>query len=344
MALFGANLGVDSHTGYTPKAPKQQYLNSQGWVVWSACLAITDVCYSLFTQTTPKANPLQGQDSVMSIDDESMPFQQTAPISSEEPLLEPTYRSIHASSHQDDPEALDATPAAPLSRLKRRREQEDEEEEEPPQDQAEESETDLPMEDALEEEQDVAVPSSQPEPTFRPEPTKLDVLQRMMAAARSPPKAGRPRVLPGVAKEFLENEAELDLEEDGFYNRLDDEDDDAEGDGVVENLVDDAARTKEQEIEDARRRAEIDRYVDMFCLGTPADPFPAENTPKRKMPEGKRLPKRSSRENTRANGVTASTECSAVTTKMTTTNARPGKSGAKSWTDAHGNLMQIWRS
>lgn len=200
----------------------------------------------------------------MSIDDESMPFQQTAPISSEEPLLEPTYRSHHASSHQDDPEALDATPAAPLSRLKRRREQEDEEEE-PSRDQAEESETDVPMEDAPEEEEDVAVPSSQPEPTFRPEPAKLDVLQRMMAAARSPPKADRPRALPGVAKEFLENEAELDLEEDGFYNRLDDEDDDAEGDGVVENLVDDAARTKEQEIEDARRRAEIDRYVDM-CL------------------------------------------------------------------------------
>ena len=44
-----------------------------------------------------------------------------------------------------------------------------------------------------------------------------------------------------------------------FFNRLDDENDDAEGDGVVENLVDDAERSKEQELEDARRRAEIDR-------------------------------------------------------------------------------------
>ncbi|KAI5455201.1 hypothetical protein NCC49_000017 [Naganishia albida] len=251
MALLGANLGVDPHAGYTPKRPKQQYLNSQG----------------LFTQTTPKLNPLQGQDSVMSIDDESMPFQQTAPISSEEPLLDPTYRSNHASSHQDDPEALDATPVASLSRLKRRREQEDEEDQEPPQDKADEPENDLPMEDAgveeeeeeEEEEEDVAVPSSQPEPTFRPESAKLDVLQRMMAAARSPPKADRPHALSGMAKEYLENEAELDLEEDAFFNRLDDEDDDAEGDGVVENLVDDAARTKEQELEDALRRAEIDR-------------------------------------------------------------------------------------
>ena len=199
----------------------------------------------------------------MSIDDESMPFQQTAAISSEEPLLEPTYRSNHASSHHSNQDALDvtSTPAAPLSRLKRRRErEEDEDEEEAAPVQPDESDIDLPMEEAQDEE-DVAVPSSQPEPTFRPESAKVDVLQRMMAAARSPPKADRPRALPGMAKEFLENEAELDLEEDTFYTRLDDEDDDAEGDGVVENLVDDAARSKEQELEDARRRAEIDRYV-----------------------------------------------------------------------------------
>lgn len=198
----------------------------------------------------------------MSIDDESMPFQQTAAISSEEPLLEPTYRSNHASSHQSNPEAwgVTFTPAAPLSRLKRRREREEvEDEEESAPVQPDESEIDLPLENAGAEEEDVAVPSSQPEPTFRPEPAKVDVLQRMMAAARSPPKADRPRALPGMVKEFLENEAELDLEEDAFYNRLDDEDDDAEGDGVVENLVDDTARSKEQELEDARRRAEIDR-------------------------------------------------------------------------------------
>lgn len=30
MALFGAELGSDPHTGYTPRPPKKQYLNSQG--------------------------------------------------------------------------------------------------------------------------------------------------------------------------------------------------------------------------------------------------------------------------------------------------------------------------
>lgn len=217
---------------------------------------------SLFTQTTPKLNGLQGQES-MNLDDESMPLQRDSAISSEheDSLLEPTYRSNHASSLQDDLEQLEetSTPRASLSRLKRRREEGDEAEPPSPPDVAEAI---MPVRnmDVDAEDEEVAMPSSQPEPSPRSRP-QLDAMQTLMAAARRPP-SDRIRANPALLKAYLDGEAELDLEDDnGFFNRLDDENDDAEGDGVVENLVDDAERTKEQELEDARRRAEIDRYV-----------------------------------------------------------------------------------
>lgn len=208
-------------------------------------------------------NALQGQESIH-LDDESMPFHRDTAISSEheEPLLEPTYRSIHASSLQSDPEMQEetSTPRASLSRLKRRREEDEEEVPPPP---PRDASPDLPIRNAAvnPEDEEIAMPSSQPEPSPRSRPA-LDAMQTLMAAARKPPNRDRPQGMSSRAKEFLENEAELDLEEDGhFFTRLDDEDDDAEGDGVVENLVDDAERSKEQELEDAKRRAEIDRYV-----------------------------------------------------------------------------------
>lgn len=57
MAMFGANVGADPHTGYTPKPVEKQYLNSQGWVR-GACvinLLLISYCiqslYSNHTQT-----------------------------------------------------------------------------------------------------------------------------------------------------------------------------------------------------------------------------------------------------------------------------------------------------
>lgn len=203
----------------------------------------------------------------MNLDDESMPLQRDSGISSEheDPLLEPTYRSNHASSLQDDPEQPEetSTPRASLSRLKRRREEDDEAEPRSPPDLAD---VITPVRNAGvdAEDEEIAVPSSQPEPSPRSRP-QLDALQTLMATARRPPPDGI-RTNPAFNKAYLDAEAELDLEDDnGFFNRLDDENDDAEGDGVVENLVDDAERTKEQELEDARRRAEIDRYVQKRC-------------------------------------------------------------------------------
>ncbi|KAJ9123030.1 hypothetical protein QFC22_001219 [Naganishia vaughanmartiniae] len=234
----------DDHTGYTPRPQRKQYLNTQG----------------LFTQTTPKMNALQGRDSMISVDEESLPFlKDDFAASSEE--LEPTYQSNGA--HRATSESLleeASTPAAPLSRLKRRRDEDEEDADDTVPALPEDSEVDMPQPGAIDEDEDIAFPSSQPEQLLPAEAKKLDVLQRMMAAARSPPRAEKARRFPGLANEFLENEAELDLEEDnGFFSKLDDEDEDAEGDGVVENLVDDTERSKAQELKDAERRAEIDR-------------------------------------------------------------------------------------
>jgi hypothetical protein len=209
-------------------------------------------------------NALQGRDSMVSVEEESMPFLKDDFVASSEEL-EPTYQSNGANRATSEGFLEEAsTPVAPLSRLKRRR---DEDEDDADVDAVaatlpEDSDIDMPQLGAIDEDEDIAFPSSQPEQPFPAEVKKLDVLQQMMAAARSPPRAEKTRRNPGLAKEFFENEAELDLEEDnGFFSKLDDEDEDAEGDGVVENLVDDTERSKAQELKDAERRAEIDRCV-----------------------------------------------------------------------------------
>ncbi|KAJ9093705.1 hypothetical protein QFC21_006301 [Naganishia friedmannii] len=243
MAIMAAEYN-DDHTGYTPRPQKKQYLNSQG----------------LFTQTTPKMNALQGQDSMMSVEEESLPILRDDLVASSEEL-EPTYQSngAHRATSKGFLEEA-STPVAPLSRLKRRRYQDEEDTDAAEASLPVDSETDMPQPGAVDEDEDIVFPSSQPEQPLPAEAKKLDVLERMMAAARSPPRAEKQRRFPGLAKEFFENEAELDLEEDnGFFSKLDDEDEDAEGDGVVENLVDDTERSKAQELKDAERRAEIDR-------------------------------------------------------------------------------------
>lgn len=199
---------------------------------------------------------------MVSVEEESLPFSKDDFMASSEEL-EPTYQSngVHRATSEGSLEET-STPVAPLSRLKRRRDEDEEDAADTTPALPEDSEIEMPELGALDDGEDVAVPSSQPEQPLPVEAKKLDVLQRMMAAARSPLKAEKTRRFPGLAKEFLENEAELDLEEDnGFFSKLDDEDDDAEGDGVVENLVDDTERSKAQELKDAERRAEIDRYV-----------------------------------------------------------------------------------
>ena len=156
----------------------------------------------------------------MNLDDDSIPLQQDTSISSEhdEPLLEPTYRSNHASSLQNDSEQLEetSTPKASLSRLKRRRESDAEEASASPPAKAGAvlpvRSTDIDAED-----EEIAMPSSQPEPSPRSRP-QLDALQALMAAARRPPAEDRLRVNPGMMEAYLEKEAELDLEDDnGFF-------------------------------------------------------------------------------------------------------------------------------